>query len=306
MKQSDIAKTITDSIISQLEKGVAPWVKPWSTKPDASAPNNPSTGTFYRGINFIWLSLIQSSGEFGTSSKWMTYKQAQKVGAQVRKGAKGVSVVFYKPLAVQDVADATKTKLIPMIKSYTVFNTDFIDGLPLDDGIDTLEQKTEFQSLEECEKFIQGTQAIIKHGGDKAFYAPSVDFIQLPNKTDFRSNSDYYATALHELAHWTGHTSRVNRDFSKSKKWGDSSYAFEELVAELSAAMMCAHLKIDGQLQHASYIDSWLKVLKQDSKAILKASAEAQKAVDYLGKLSALGEFTGFDNTMEEEELKAA
>jgi antirestriction protein ArdC len=290
MQKTDIAKVITDSIIEQLENGVAPWVKPWASKPSEGAPHNPSTKTNYRGINFIWLSLMQSAGDFGTSSQWMTYKQAQKMGAQVssRAKGKGVQVVFYKPLSVTDKTDSTVTRLIPMLKSYTVFNLDWIDGLPDNPVVESL--VTEFQSLEECERFIENTKAVIKHGGDSAFYTPAMDFIQLPNKTDFKSNSDYYATALHELSHWTGHNSRVNRDFSKSKRFGDSAYAFEELVAELSAAMMCAHLKVDGQLQHASYIQSWLKVLKQDSKAILKASAEAQKAVDYLCNTVALGE----------------
>jgi len=308
MKKTDIAKVITDSIIEQLENGVAPWVKPWSSNPDEAAPHNPSTGTYYRGINFIWLSLLQSGGAYGTSSKWMTYKQAEKIGAQVtsRAKGKGVQVVFYKPLAVQDQLDADKVRYIPMVKSYTVFNTDFIDGLPADDvPVDTV--ANEFQSLEDCEAFISETKAVIKHGGDRAFYTPTLDYIQLPGKTDFKSSADYYATALHELAHWTGHTSRVNRDFSKSKRFGDNAYAFEELVAELSAAMLCAHLKIDGQLQHASYIGSWLKVMKADSKAILKASAEAQKAVDYLGNIAALGQYQPFNNLMEDtEELKAA
>jgi antirestriction protein ArdC len=288
MQKTDIAKVITDSIIEQLENGVAPWVKPWSTKAGGNVPHNPSSKTNYRGINFIWLSLMQSAGTFGSSNAWMTYKQAQSIGAQVKKGAKGVQVVFYKPLSVTDKADPTVTKLIPMIKSYTVFNTDWIDGLPENPVVEN--PATEFQTLEECEQFIANTKAVIKHGGDSAFYTPTMDFIQLPNKTDFKSNSDYYATALHELAHWTGHTSRVNRDFSKSKRFGDSAYAFEELVAELTAAMMCAHLRIDGQLQHASYIQSWLKVLKQDSKAILKASAEAQKAVDFMCNAAAIGE----------------
>ena len=303
MQKTDIAKVITDSIIEQLENGVAPWVKPWASKPDNSVPHNPSSKTNYRGINFIWLSLMQSAGAFGSSSAWMTYKQAQSIGAQVRKGAKGVQVVFYKPLSITDKVDPTVTRLIPMIKSYTVFNTDWIDGLPENPIIEN--PVTEFQSLEECERFIENTKAVIKHGGDSAYYTPAMDFIQLPNKTDFKSNADYYATALHELAHWTGHTSRVNRDFSKSKRFGDSAYAFEELVAELSAAMMCAHLKIDGQLQHASYIQSWLKVLKQDSKAILKASAEAQKSVDYLCNTVALGEEGLLDTDSIEESLAA-
>ena len=278
----DIAQVITDGIIKQLENGVAPWVKPWSNA-SASAPYNPSSGTTYRGINFIWLSLVQSSGEFGSSSKWLTYKQAQSIGAQVKKGAKGVNVVFYKPLNIKGELNPTtnthESKVIPMLKSYTVFNADMIEGLPADIAPTTV--KNDFQTIEECELFLKHTGAIIKHGGDKAFYIPSKDFIQLPEKIDFRTTKDYYATALHEVSHWTGHETRINRDFSKSKRFGDSAYAFEELVAELGSAMLCAHLKIDGQLQHASYINNWLTVLRKDSKAILKASAEAQKILDF-------------------------
>ena len=286
--KSDIAQVITDSIIKQLENGTAPWVRPWSSKPDA--PHNPSSGTQYRGINFIWLSLLQSHGEYGSSNKWLTYKQAQAMGAQVRKGAKGVHVVFYKPLQItgeiNQETGISDNKVIPLLRTYTVFNADYIDGLPVDDI--RPEEKPEFQTLEECEQFILNSGAIIKHGGDRAFYSPAKDCIQLPDRNNFKTPADYYATALHELSHWTGHKSRIDRDFSKSKRFGDSAYAFEELVAELGAAMLCAHCKVDGQLQHASCIASWLKVLKQDSRAILKASAEAQKILDYLIKEDAV------------------
>jgi len=297
MIKTDIAKEITDSIIAQLEQGIAPWVKPWSASGagDSLAPHNPASGTFYRGINFVWLSMMQFGGQFGTSSKWMTYKQAQDKGAQVRKGAKGVQVVFYKPLEVTEQGSGDK-KVIPLMKTYTVFNADFIDGLPVDETITDDAPVNEFDTHEACEAFILSSGANVKHGGDRAFYSPGHDFIQLPNREDFKSAPDYYATALHELSHWSGHESRLNRDFSKSKRFGDSAYAFEELVAELGAAMLCAHSKIDGQLQHASYIASWLKVLKADSNAILKASAEAQKILDFLTT----------EQVMEDEELKAA
>jgi len=299
---SNIAQEITDSIITQLENGVAPWVKPWSNV-DTSAPHNPASGTYYRGANFFWLTMLSSAGVYGSSNIWMTYAQAQKMGAQVtsRAKGKGVQVIFYKPLTIQGALNPETmqhdSKVIPMLKTYTVFNADFIDGLPVDD----IEPVTvdEFQSLEECERFIASTGATIKHGGNSAFYAPDSDFIQLPEKTAFNTNADYYSTVLHELSHWTGHKSRLDRDFSKSKRFGDNAYAFEELVAELGSAMLCAHLRIDGKLQHANYLGSWLKVLKADSKAILKASAEAQKILDKLVKHEELGDSIT-------EELKAA
>jgi antirestriction protein ArdC len=282
---SNIAQEITDSIIQQLEQGTAPWVKPWSSV-NVSAPHNPASGTYYRGANFFWLTMLESMGAYGTSNQWLTYKQAQAMGAQVRKGAKGVQVIFYKPLTIQGALNPETmqhdSKVIPMLKTYTVFNADFIDGLPVDD-IEPV-SKPEFQTLQECEDFIASTGASIKHGGASAFYAPDSDFIQLPAREDFKTNADYYSTVLHELSHWTGHKSRIDRDFSKSKRFGDHAYAFEELVAELGSAMLCARLHIDGKLQHANYLGSWLKVLKADSKAILKASAEAQKILDYLCK----------------------
>jgi len=299
---SNIAQEITDSIIQQLENGVAPWVKPWSNV-DTSAPHNPASGTYYRGANFFWLTMLSSAGVYGSSNKWLTYKQAQDMGAQVtsRAKGKGVQVIFYKPLTIQGALNPETmqhdSKVIPMLKTYTVFNADFIDGLPVDD-IEPV-PVNEFQSLEECERFIASTGATIKHGGNNAFYAPDSDFIQLPEKTAFNTNADYYSTVLHELSHWTGHKSRLDRDFSKSKRFGDNAYAFEELVAELGSAMLCAHLRIDGKLQHANYLGSWLKVLKADSKAILKASAEAQKILDKLTKHEELGEELT-------EELKAA
>lgn len=280
---NNIAQVITDGIIEQLEAGVAPWVKPWKSCPSEGAPHNPASGTFYRGVNFFWLSMLQSSGKHGTSSSWLTYKQAQALGAQVQKGAKGVQVVFYKPLSIKDKASG-EDKVIPMVKTYTVFNADFVEGLPVDDVAPIVEDTPEFQSHEECEAFIASSGAVIQHGGSSAHYSPSADYIQLPERESFNTPADYYATALHELSHWTGHESRINRNFSKSKRFGDSAYAFEELVAELGAAMLCAHCKVDGKLQHASYIQSWLKVLREDSRAILKAGAEAQKVLDYLTK----------------------
>lgn len=283
MSQANIAQIITDGIIEQLEAGVAPWVKPWRSSPNDGAPHNPASGTYYRGVNFFWLSMLQSSGKYGTSSNWLTYKQAQALGAQVQKGANGVQVVFYKPLSIKDKASG-EAKTIPMVKTYTVFNADMIEGLPVDDVEVTPEAIPEFQSHEECEAFIASSGADIRHGGESAFYIPSSDYIQLPNREAFNTPADYYATALHELSHWTGAKHRIDRDFSKSKRFGDSAYAFEELVAELGAAMLCAHNKVDGQLQHASYIESWLKVLREDSRAILKAGAEAQKVLDYLTK----------------------
>jgi antirestriction protein ArdC len=279
-----IAQEITDSIIAELEQGVAPWVKPWNSKLENNGqPFNPVTKTIYKGINYFWLSMLQGS-KYGTSNQWLTYKGAQDIGAQVTKEAKGkgVQVIFYKPLeitgALNPETGKNDSKVIPMLKTYTVFNADFIEGLPVTEP-GTVET-VQFDPILNAEHFIVDTGAHIKHGNSSAFYSPDLDFIALPNPEDFKTREDYYATALHELGHWSGSEKRLNRQFGK--RFGDSAYAFEELVAELTAAMLCAHIGINGKLQHSNYIASWLKILKTDNKAILKASASAQKAMDYL------------------------
>ena len=266
-KQS-IAQVITDNIIKALESGVAPWVKPWHSN-GVDAPYNPVAKRYYNGINFIQLSMMPASTNY-----WVTYKQAQSVGAQVRKGSVGIPVVYFSPLEVTDKVTGDAIK-IPMLKTYTVFNADQVDGLELPAPTEL----NEVDQIEACEEFIAQQNALIKFGGNRAFYTRDMDYIQVPDRAQFKSSEDYYATLLHEITHWTGHASRLNREFGK--RFGDQAYAFEELVAELGSAMLCAHLKIDGQLQHASYIDNWLQVLKSDSKNILKAGALAQKVLDF-------------------------
>lgn len=271
MNSQSIAQSITDNVIKSLESGVAPWVKPWNSH-GVDAPYNPISKRYYNGINFIQLSMMP-----GSTHNWVTYKQAQSVGAQVRKGSKGVPVIYFSPLEVQDQV-TNEIKKIPMLKTYTVFNADQVDGLELPAPA----ERNMNESIASCEAFIKAQRAEFKFGGNRAFYVPSLDYIQLPELDQFKSSADYYATALHELSHWTGHESRLDRKISN--KFGNEAYAFEELVAELGSAMLCAHNKIDGQLQHASYIASWLKVLNDDPKNILKASALAQKILDYTTK----------------------
>lgn len=267
----NIAQTITDNVIKALESGVPPWVKPWHSS-GIDAPYNPVSKRYYNGINFIQLSMMP-----GSTHNWVTYKQAQSVGAQVRKGSVGVPVIYFSPLEVRDqVTD--EVKKIPMLKTYTVFNADQVDGLELPAPT----ERNMNETIQSCEEFIKAQRARIQFGGNRAFYVPSMDYIQLPALDQFKSSADYYATALHELSHWTGHESRLDRKISN--KFGNEAYAFEELVAELGSAMLCAHNKIDGQLQHASYIADWLKVLNDDPKNILKAGALAQKILDYTTK----------------------
>jgi antirestriction protein ArdC len=270
-EKGDIYTTITNKIIEALEAGTAPWVKPWAS---LGAPRNAITKREYSGINTILLAMTTFS-----SNQWLTYNQARAAGGQVRKGEKGTTVVFFKPLTIKDKSEqAEDEKVIPLLRSFTVFNTQQIEGLP-ESFIQTIKpQINEFADNETAEMLL--VQANITHGSNRACFIPSRDEIHLPNKTEFKNVSDYYATALHELTHWTGHKSRLARDFSG--RFGDGAYAFEELIAELGAAFLCASSGVDGQLQHDSYIASWLKVLKNDKKAIFTAAAAARKSTEFL------------------------
>lgn len=272
MQTRDIYAEVTDKIIAQLEAGTMPWARPWNDAHGCSAgfPSNYATGKQYRGIN---IPLLWASGH--QDQRWLTYKQAQAIGANVRKGEHGSLVVFYKQWKLNDVnASGEKTeKSIPILRSFVVFNVSQIDGLPEDVKPAEPAPITYTRAAELMQ------QAKVGHGGNRAFYSPSNDAITLPHMAQFKSEADYHATALHELTHWTGHKSRMNRDFSG--RFGTDAYAFEELIAEIGAAFLCAESGIAYQTQHADYLACWLKVLKSDKKAILTAASQAQKAMDF-------------------------
>ena len=268
----DIAQTITDRIIAELEQGVAPWVKPWHESAEAY---NPISGTVYRGVNQLWL------GMFGTgrSNAWLTFKQASDAGLSVKKGSKGVPIVFWKPLSVtrKDSNGDEVQATLPLLKHYFVFNADDVEGATFSKQGGTLEGSIDsrVQSVIDRLQLANGVQV-----SSAAYYQATKDLIGMPALSSFRSLADYHATLLHEAVHATGHQSRLDRKLAN--KFGSEAYAFEELIAELGAAMLCMKTGIDGQLQHASYIGSWLKVLKQDKNAIIKAASKAQAAMDYL------------------------
>ena len=272
----DIYQEITDKIIVSLENGQPAWVKPWAC---IGQPRNAITGRGYNGINLLLLGMSDY-----TSQAWLTYKQAADVGGQVRKGELGTKVVLYKPFVVKDVNApvAGTEKSIPMMRAFTVFNTQQIDGLPTKYTEAPKPLITDFMGNAAADTLL--SLATIQPGKPTACFIPSKDVIQLPERTHFKSEADYYATALHELTHWTGHKSRLARTFGA--RFGDNAYAFEELVAELGAAFSCAHCGINGQLQHAAYIKTWLAVLRKDKKAIFTAAAAARKAVEYVQVLS--------------------
>ena len=273
-----IYQEITDSIIQELEKGAAPWVKPW--KADASADKNIISQKPYQGINRLILGLSSMSKGFDVPV-WASYKQWESLGANVRKGEKGTKIVFYSPVEKENAQGEKESYAV--LKAYWVFNASQVDGIEI--AAPSTDSKP-FNAIARADDRIVKTGASISHGGDAAFYAPSVDRIQLPHKASFDNEASYYATAFHELTHWTGAKHRLDRELSKGK-FGNPAYAFEELVAEMGAAFLCQDYGIQGELRHAGYIQSWLKACREDSRAIFKAAALAQKAADYINMLDA-------------------
>ncbi len=291
--RADVYTRVTDRIVSELEMGVRPWLKPWSA--DHAADRLPAlplrhTGTPYRGINILLL--WGESIERGyTRNIWMTYKQAEEYGAHVRKGEHGALVVFadrFTKTEENDKGEETERE-IPFMKGYTVFNVEQIEGLPAR-YLEPLAPRDEGRTLElieEAEAFFAATGATFRHGGNRAFYASAADFIQLPPAEAFKDAESYAATKAHELIHWTGNDKRMAREFGK--RFGDQAYAFEELVAELGAAFLCADLGVtpEPREDHAAYLGHWLEVLKEDKRAIFSAAAHAQRAADFLHGLQA-------------------
>jgi antirestriction protein ArdC len=283
----DVYERVTSRIVADLERGTRPWLKPWNVAKAERLPLLPlrGNGTPYRGVNILLLWGAALDAGF-RANVWMTYKQAAERGAQVRKGEHGALVVYADRFTKTETGEHGEDieREIPFMKGYTVFNVEQIDGLPaglyelpapVDDG------RTAWL-IAAAEEFIGRTGARVRHGGDRAFYARASDHIQLPPSPAFRDAESYTATKAHELVHWTGHPARLAREFGK--RFGDRAYAFEELVAELGSAFLCADLGIapEPREDHASYLASWLQVLKADKRAIFTAASHAQKAADFL------------------------
>ncbi|HEB9656736.1 TPA: DUF1738 domain-containing protein [Yersinia enterocolitica] len=274
--KTDIYQTVTDSIIAALETGVKPWACPWQRTPGMSGlPSNYATGVAYSGMNIMLLWCSASEHGFN-DSRWMTYKQAKAEGGQVRKGEHGTTAIFYTMLEREN--DEGETDYIPMLKTFTVFNVEQIDGLPLSD--EAVFPAETFEPLPQAEALFRNSGATIIEKGKNAFFALSTDEIHLPERRLFSDAANFYATGMHELVHWSGAKSRLNREMKG--KFGSEDYAFEELIAELGSAFLMADLGIVGEVQHESYIASWLKALKNDKRYIFKAASAASKAHRYL------------------------
>jgi antirestriction protein ArdC len=289
--KTNIYQKVTDKIIADLEQGELTWLKPWSGANTEGRITKPlrHNGQPYNGINVLMLWGAAMEGGYA-SPYWMTFKQTKELGAHVKKGERGNMVVYANAITKTEETSngEEQERRIPFMKCYSVFNVEQIEGLS-----EHFYEKPEAvidpaERIDHAEGFFANTGADVRHGGNRAFYSGGSDHVQMPYFETFRSPEAYYATLAHELTHWTKHQSRLDREFGR-KKWGDEGYAREELVAELGAAFLCADLTLTPELgeDHAAYIQSWLKVLKSDKRAIFTAAAHAQRAADYLHGLQA-------------------
>jgi antirestriction protein ArdC len=292
----NLYQDVSDRILSQLEAGTVPWVKPWSATAGNNVPCNASTNRPYSGCNVILLWLAQSAGY--ASPRFLTFKQALELGGNVRKGEHGFKVYFVRQLTFKDTKATTdgarsttegaaddEIRTATMLREYTVFNVAQCENLPTRAfGGAAPKVRNSDERDATADEFLSHTQADIKEGHGEAYYAPGADFISMPAFGAFKSGATFYATMFHELAHWTGHKSRLDRDLRH--RFGTQAYAAEELVAELTAAFMCAEFSINGDVRHAAYIANWIALLKSDAKAFFTACARAQNAADYLRKLA--------------------
>lgn len=286
--KTDIAQTITASILQKLEAGTKPWVQPWTGAPQRRPLRH--CGTAYRGINTVVLWMAAKARGYA-SPYWMTYRQAEEIGGQVRRGETCSHAVLYKTVDAKE-AEGDETAISSndsdrkrrVLRQFAIFNADQIDGLPSKYVVTptAVEPMPESVHRPKLEAFFSRVPATVQHLGHVAYYNRTRDEIVLPPVERFASYDGYFATRAHETAHWTGHEKRLDRSFGK--RFGDQAYAFEELVADIAAAILSAELGLpEAELDnHAAYVDHWVKVLKADKNAILTAASKADEAVDHI------------------------
>jgi antirestriction protein ArdC len=274
-----LMEDITNQIIADLKKGECVWEKPWFTK---NFPINAKTGKSYRGTN-VWILAYRKQMNQYQSNAWLTFKQCQELGGLIKGGEHGSHICYYEPITVKDSEsrEEVELKTFRLLKFYVVFNLDQTVGL---EGIqEKLIPKTQFERNLEAERVIVESGANIQFDDrDKAYYSPAEDKVLLPYRELFKDAEGFYETAFHELGHWTGNEKRLNRQLKS--RFGDESYAMEELIAEMTGAFLSAHVGFRYRNQHAGYIQSWIKVLKNDKRALFTASAKAQAAFDFIVK----------------------
>ena len=288
-ERRDVAAEITNLIIAKIEAGTAPWTRSWTAGGSGSRPMR-HNGQAYSGINCLYLWAVGAEAGY-TSPYWMTYNQAVAFGAQVRRGESGTLSVYFNAVSKTETDVSTgeeNLRLIRFMRHYVVFNAEQIDGLapqfhPATQSV-AVEPSTRQAAID---AFFAAIPADIRHGGDKAFFSPSHDFIQVPRPAAFKSQDHFASTLAHECCHWSGHADRLARTFGK--RFGDDAYAFEEIVATIGQSFICADLDLPAELHdgHASYVDHWLRVLKADKAAIIHAASKAEQAARYLTAFSA-------------------
>ena len=275
---------VTNRIIAELEEGRVPWVQPWdAARCPVTMPHNGLTGRIYSGINVLILWAAGIGGGY-SSQRWLTYKQAEKAGGNVKRGEKGTVICYADRFTPKDEAQKARSedrdaRTVAFLKRFTVFNLDQCEGLPIEAGVAPSVPDPVMTRIE-ADRIIKLSGADFRIGGREAYYAPAEDFVMVPPQVAFPDPINWYRTALHELGHWTGHPSRLNRD--QSGRYRSSKYGREELVAEMTSAFVCASLGIAPSVRHADYIGAWLAVLREDEKAIFRAASAASKAADYL------------------------
>src|SRR5207248_1916246 len=281
----DLYAEVSARIVDELEAGAAPWVKPWSATPGANTPCNAVSNRPYSGCNVVLLWMAQAAGY--RTPRFLTFKQAVEMGGNVRKGEHGTKIYFVKQLQVRDQGadDSSSTRLIPMMREYTVFNVDQCENLPdrISTGRATRVRNPDTRD-ELADAFLHSTGADIREGHGEACYIPSRDFISYAVFCLIKKADHFYNVAFHELTHWAGHKDRLDRDLKN--RFGSRNYAAEELIAELGAAFLCAEFGFDGDVRNAGYIANWIELLKADKRAFFTACSQASKAAEYLRGLA--------------------
>lgn len=279
---------ITERILADLKAGVAPWAKPWTASGQgvslsAGMPMNFATRKAYRGVN-VWLCLLACQDNGFAVPAFATFNQIKEMGGTVVKGSKATRVFFMStyereprtPEEAEKVNDEGKF-VVFVLKGYNVFNLAQVEGIEIEEGAAV----ASVILPEDAAELIEALGADVRHGGAEAFYAPARDFVAMPKPDDFKAIEHYKATLFHELGHWTGHDSRLAR-LDKAARFGNAAYAYEELVAELSAAFLCLEMGVPGDLRHADYIGHWIKLLTDHDTAFYRAAADAQRVLDFI------------------------
>jgi antirestriction protein ArdC len=281
----DLYTEVSCRIIAELDRGALPWIRPWSHTPGQNVPQNAVTNRPYSGCNVVLLWLARGRG--WPTPRFLTFKQAQEAGGNVRKGEHGTKVIFVKQLLVRDKNSENQEdeKTVPMLREYTVFNVAQCENLP--DRIingKRMRVRNPDQRDELADSFLAATRADIREGAGEAYYSPGPDCINMPAFAAFKGADHFYNVAFHELTHWTGHKTRLDRDLRN--RFGTQAYAAEELIAELGAAFLAAEFAFDGDVRHAGYVQNWISLLKNDKRAFFTACSKAQQAADYLRELA--------------------